>query len=450
MNFLPSELLLEIFKHLSSSDLLALTSLCTVFDETISNSKLVHKLLLNFRKLNGEAESIGSRRYINLNIGFYKPNVHHSILQNIGSNLTRLSFKSNKFKLDSLRKIINLTPNVTSLSFERITLSDVPKAMKRPFPELFQTRLTLKESDPRILRILSNCEANHFGLHQSSEDSYVDFTDVIRFLRSQTQLKTLEFSGFCKTSLFTDDALDKVNLNLESVSVKDSLFHRTVHLKSFIEGQWRSLTRAEFSALELFDVSTILNRLKNLKCLTISDVSLNYLEPLPRVEELTVIGQKVSEEIFDKFPSVKRLRLKRVRKKSILNNISKCMKELESLEVEDGSISELNIETVKVLSLKNIDSCSPDFSLLLNPNIEHLSIENCSSISDEVIESISQSLNQLKSLNINQSGRITNKSLESIQHSLKLLEKLTIISQNDLNWKLLSSRKNLKLFIRVK
>ena len=106
MNFLPNEMLLEVFKHLSSSDLLALTYVCKNFNEIIIKSPLVERFQLNFRKVNeSDEENVKNRNYKKLRVGFFKPNIHNIILNEIGANIVQLDFAFCKLKLDVIRKI---------------------------------------------------------------------------------------------------------------------------------------------------------------------------------------------------------------------------------------------------------------------------------------------------------------------------------------------------------
>lgn len=447
MELLPKEMLFGIFEYLPASDLISLTAVCSAFDEAISNSKLVKKLLLSFRKLNGEDGSIGRRRYVQLQIGYFKPTYHFSILSDIGAQVVSLTFKNHKFKLDLIRRILVATSNVKTLKLERIRLSDVPNIMKQPFPELKQLSLTSNESDPRVYRVMMKCSLKDLRIRQSAQDNFSNFSDLIHLLQTQVHLKHFTLDGFCKTGLFSDDALDETNFQLESFSLKNSTFQRTVHLKSFVEFHTVTLNQFEMCNVALCDFSAVLNQSKQLKVLNISNVSLNYLETLETVEELAITGHKVVGKVLCKMPCVQRLKLKWMKDKRLLSIISDSMKDLECVEVTDGAIEGLNIPTMRMLTLCSVDQCPDDF-FKINYGLEELRIENCSFISDRMVENIAESLLKLKSLTIMNSGKITNESLKAINDSCLALRNIKISRSGDnLDWKLLENSRDVKIYI---
>ena len=445
MESMPNEILLNIFEYLSASDLIALSTLCRVFNFVISDFKLVKKLHLNFRKLNGDESSIGNRRYVQLKIGTFMPSLHYPILQDIGIDLMNLSFKNLKLKLDLIRKILVGTPNVTKLSFDRVTLSDVPKVMKQPFPQLKNVNLSSTASDPRLYRVIRDCNFIEIAISQRADDGFYRFVELNRLLHSQIMLKHFSVDGLCKTSLFADDNLDKVKFCLESFSVTDSIFQRTIHLKTFIEAHAATLRKLQISKIKLCDFSTVLNKLNQLKSLSLATIDLGYLEPMLSVEELSIAGHKITEAALDKFPSVKLLKMTRVDKKSILDVLSRSMMWLEDVEVTECPIDCLNVPTIKRLSLKRVNFPSNFFKI--HHKIEHLIIRNCSVVTNEVIKELAQNVQSLKSLILIKSGFFTNDSLLAIRDFCNSLTELRIEGQTDLDWKLLENRKELKIYI---
>lgn len=447
MDLLPGEMLLEIFQYLSPADLLPLTVLSRTFNEVISGSKLVHKLELNFRKLNSDEATLGLRRYSQLVIGFFNVRAHHAILQDIGADIVSLTFKNCKLKLDVLRKVLNATPNVTKLTFDKLKLSDVPNEMKQPLPSLSDLVVSSIESDPRLFRVLNKCTAIELKLKHSSSDGIFYFTDFNQFLKHQKQLKSFVVEGMYKTSLFTDDSLNKVCFQLESFSVRNSFFQQTVHLKSFIEGQAETLTHFEASAVEQCDFSTVLNQMKQLKRLKVSDILLNYLESLPTVETLEVIGNKLYDAIYEKTPNVKHLKLKWVKKGEALHKVDRCMSNLESLEVTEGSIDGLLVPTLKRLELRRASDQCPGF-FNHSRDIEHLTLENCSFVNDEYFECVAKSCPLLTSLTITGCDKLTNKSLALLGESCSDLKMIRVDGAKEkLDWQLLPMRKDLIVFI---
>lgn len=449
MNSMPNEILLEIFSYLSASELIALSTMCRAFNRIISDSVLVKKLLLNFRQSTKDESSIGNRRYTRLNIGSFTPTLHLTILRDtpIGGDLVSINLRNHKFKLESIRKILNETPNVKELSFNRIKLSDVPKVIRQPLPQLKNVDLISTESDSRIYRVLCDCGFEKITISQRFDDGFYRFSEFHRLLKSQTTLKHLSFNGLYKTSLFTDDSLDKVDFHLESFSVTDSIFLRTVHLKTFLEAHSKTLRTMKISKITLCDFSTVLNKLNALTSLSLATVELGYLETLAKVEELSIEGHKIKDTVLEKLPNVKRLKLLRVDRKSLLNSVSKYMKDLEFAEIAESSINGLAAPTIKNLSLQSVH-CPPNF-FEVHFNIEHLSIDHCSGVTDETVGEIVKFLRNLKSLTII-CADITEESLFEIRDSCASLEILRIEALEDteksLDWRILESRKEIKVY----
>lgn len=236
MNHLPPELLIEIFQHLSASDLINLSSISKKFNEIISRSEFSSKLTLNFRKNNqNNVENATTRQYRILRIGFYKIHVHSLILSEIGANLTELEFSFCKFKLDLMRKILMTCININKLKFLKALLTDVPNEPKLPLPSLLNLKLEVICSDPRIFRILYGCVVNSLQTDHKYKHATGDLDCFIKFLSYQDHLEELDLSDFYRTSLFNDNELDHVRFRLKILRLRNVNLAKTVHFKTFLE-----------------------------------------------------------------------------------------------------------------------------------------------------------------------------------------------------------------------
>lgn len=440
---MPDEILLLVFEYLSAIDLIALSKLGPTFCNLISDLKLVKKLSLYFGRQDGDGP-IGIRQYEQLKIHAYFYKCHYRIIQDIGTNLVTLSIMNHKLKLNSLRAILVGTPNVRNLSLERVTLSDVPRSMKLPLPRLQDVSLKSKESDPRLYQVLRNCNFNEISISQQADDGFYRFKELDHLLRSLTALKSLSFDRLCKTSLFDEDILSDVNFQLEHFSVTDSVLNRTVHLKEFIESHAATLKRLEISKIESCDLSTVLNKLENLSSLSLRTVDLRYLGPMVNVEELSLTGHKITETAWDKFPSIRKLKLVRIKKKTVFTIISRTMLDLQDLEVKECKIAELKVPSIKRLSLHTV-FCPTEF-FNIHCNIEHLSMVNCFGVTNNTIKEIAQSLHRLKTLTIIKSD-ITDDGLLLLRDYCDSLRELRIAGNPLLDWRLLEDRKEIKVYI---
>lgn len=362
MNFLPEEILLDIFKNVSARDLICLSFVCKSFYETINkNQKLIKKFQLCFRKLNGDEDSIGSRRYSQLRIGFFKATLHYAILDDVGEHLVKLSLTNCNQKLETIRRILLLTKNVREFTAERVRLTDVPNVLKKSLPVFNDINVTSIESDPRLFRIFNDSSIAELTLCQSLHDGFADFSDLTNVLKVQTRLRSMTMDGFHKTGFFSDDQLNKVKFRLESVAITNSHFNRTVYLKTFLELHANTLKIFKIGSVELCDFSDVLNQSTRLERFSIYDVKLNYLEQLSTVEELTITGEKFDVKILMKLPSVKRLILKDVWSEKVLKIISEYLNELEAVTIYGGSMNGLKLPKVKRMSLISVDSIPNNF-----------------------------------------------------------------------------------------
>ena len=204
MNFLPPEILSNIFKHLDGENILSLTSVCRAFNETISSdASLSRKLQLTFRKLNSCESFLFDRRYEKLKIKFLRIPIHLQKLMDIGEGITNLSFQNCRMKLDVIKRILVITKHIEILSAETLILSDVPRKLKGPFPSISKLKtLKLNGCDLRLFRVLKICHVETLEITGSEHDNCDDLNE---FLKVQTMLKELKISGFVNTLLFTDD-----------------------------------------------------------------------------------------------------------------------------------------------------------------------------------------------------------------------------------------------------
>lgn len=403
MQSLPTEIILEIFKYLPADDLLELTATCKVYRELIAGSKLVKKLELKFRKLNGDKSTLGDRQYSRLRVGFIRKQLHYELLDRIGRELTAVTFRNNKLKIDTIRAALVLCPSITELTFDNSWLTDVPKILKRPFPVLSGVKLSAVNSDPRVFRILRDCSVVELEICLTST-FFNDFTDTKQFLLGQSSIENLSLHGFYRTNFFEDNTLDKVKFQLKSFTLKQATFLRTDHLKRFLKGQMTSLERLHVAGIDNCDLSDILNQSASLRSLKISLMALNYLEPMTSVTELDITCHKTCNlEVFRKFPCLKHLRLSRVGQEAISKAISENFQTLESLELDGGSACDIMLKKLKKLTLKSTPE-PPLHGLLIN--LEELIVERCYFVDDEYLKSIKRLMTRLRILTIVDCGSI--------------------------------------------
>lgn len=443
MNFLPPEILSNIFKYLDGENILSLTLVCRAFNETISlDASLSKKIQLTFRKLNCCDHQV-CRRYEKLKIKFLRIPFHIQMLMSIGEGLTNLKFHNCTLKLDVIKRILVITKNIEIFIADSLILSDVPKKLKGTFPTVSKLKtVKLNGCDLRLFRVLKTSHVETLEITGNDND---ECDDLNEFLKVQTMLKDLKISGFFKTLLFTDDFIFNC-FQLKSFSISNCKLLKTVFLKSFIEIQAEFLKKLKVCNIECCDFSTAVNAAINLETLEINNVSLNYLNGVHTFQELIIIGNKIST--MSKFPQVRRLKLVYVKSKTFIKELSENMVDIEQLEVVDGPIDDLSMPSLKKLILHNVSSIPADF-FGVHSDIEILELKNCREVDDETSNKILTNLKNLKSITI-ESCNITNKTLNYIKRFGKKIEEVFIKGSIDkLNWKILESQKNLKIVIET-
>lgn len=202
MKNLPEEVLREVFQYLSGRDLINLTRVCRKFRDIVNTTQsLTAKFTLRFEKRKRN-NCLGRRKYRKLNVIYMDQAVHYNILRLLGSDITQLTFSYYNFNLDTIRQVMMLCPNVKTLSFREIQhlhgVADV--GVNAAMPSYRNCEIDVVQCDPRIFKILKNCQAwkVNFMCCEFAHRHY--FLDFLNFMKEQEELTHLileEFFGEC-------------------------------------------------------------------------------------------------------------------------------------------------------------------------------------------------------------------------------------------------------------
>lgn len=156
MDFLPNELLLEIFTYLQANDLISLTNVCSKFNHLICNSEsLIDKIPL---VLDSRHSDIKYQKYSQIIVADLDGNLAVNILQKLNTSVKQLTFKRGSYGLKHIHEILMACPNVKSIKFTRGSLRGEVELSENELPRLKLNLLQLENVGSQILQILKHSE----------------------------------------------------------------------------------------------------------------------------------------------------------------------------------------------------------------------------------------------------------------------------------------------------
>lgn len=382
---LPKEIFVEIFKFLSVKDLLSLTLTSKVFNDIISNTTDLcgrFKVLLTRRYRN--KKWIGRRKYENFKIylchheeltGFLK------IFMQCGRNVKSLEIIENCFKVETLRTLFCLCPNVKYIYFSKNHPNQVAE------DGVLLPRLQCFEYEGESL-----CIGNFFkcrDLKAVSLSGSYSWPDILleRFLVKQKNLTSLRLKNFDKSGfIFTSPVLsDKIKFRLNSLSLMNmSTPQHPGIFRDFLSIHKNSLQQLEignfqYGMLRHFIDFSNLKTLKIVSQIDRPEINIDnfYIQPMEQIEHLIIDNQNVTN-FATKFPNLITLETRKLRLKSMEIN---QLKKLQKLTVvESKRISKISLPNCRELRFV---SCTFNGGKILTSHqdsIEILSIKDCKNV----------------------------------------------------------------------
>lgn len=406
MDLLPEEVLVEIFKYLSKSDLLNLTTVSCYFNDVIGTyPELFSKITLHFKP--NETYFI-RRRYSSIVIKKFIKDLHQPILDKIQNDVTSITIVKWHNGKEELLNLIKSCKNVNYIVFKKTQFYITPpESIHRDgcLSKIANLSLELLETDASILNIFRNCSVRKF---------YYDYTprgdlaipEVIEFLKVQDTLEDLTLSGFIVffgggglgRVIFNDGSLSSVKFRLKRLTILKSPLCPTIHFNNFLKLHADSLEYVEISEVDnwfctSFLASCNLTHLKlgkrrpnifiptqsfnSITHLTVDgNVDKNFLEYFPNIKYLSMTGFKVSPNQFEE--------------------IIKCDKLVEVSIRKTWLGGFYKFPALKKLGLKEIKFIAPEV-FKVNNQIEYIHIEHCENLLKEtVVSSIYEYCKSLK------------------------------------------------------
>lgn len=304
---LPEEIVLKIFSEFDSVQLRKLLGLSYEWRELlIKNVEVMRKLpvILNNDSWREKLE-------------FLKKN---------GSFVRKIQFDSTVLEnYDEILEILTLTPSVESIEFKNLQVKE--NEMENPMKMICMAKLrhlTIVDDSESVN--LWNFISKHFETNLRSLtcqlNDHPQSAHLISILRSNRQLKSLEVSSRLDEILsLTDDAIDSMELRLQSLKVTANLIKYNEQFVKFL-GRQSELRHVDFQSRHIdFRYYELL--LEKHQCLRSLHIDIDILatdDCLRRIKEITpnktvqmlhITGSNrhlnVFEALLTKFPRLERL-----------------------------------------------------------------------------------------------------------------------------------------------
>lgn len=404
MDLLPEEILVEIFKYLSKNDLLHLTRTSKYFNEVIgSYPEIFCKINLYFK--NNDINFINTRRYSSLVIKTFNKESHQHILDRIKDDIASLTIIKWYGEQENLLTLINSCKNVREIIFKKVQFHISPNLNDNDLPKTTNLNLELIETDASVLNLFKKCIIRKFSYDYTPRGD-LSIPEVIEFLKDQKSLVDLTLSGFIVffgegglgRVIFNDNSLSNVDFRLKRLNILKSPLCPTIFFNNFLKLHTDSLKYVRINEVENFFCTNFLASCKNLTHLDLGKRKSNIFVPtqiFPSVTHLTIEGN-VDKDLLEYFPNIKYLKVLGLKvDPNCYESIINCHK-IEHVNVEKTWLGGFyKFPSLKKMNLKGIKFISHEI-FRVNNHIEHLYVENCKGLDENLITLIQKYCKNLK------------------------------------------------------
>lgn len=416
MDRLPQELLVEIFQHLSVTDLINLTKIDGRFKEIIKYTPRLWNFNLKFDK-KGKIESERTKLLGQLTVYHFNPRTHQPALMICGTNISRITFvgtvvtfpfAGTEVKTPDIALIMRLCPNVQHLKFENIVVW--PEVIKH-MPHNNDIHVELIESSACILDLFIKCKVTALWI-TSKEGEYG--TGIRGFLRTQPSLKTIHCQGKKVLDLFYamgnsyGENYEELPFQLKILSLRD-VFFKPYYLDMITP------SASTLTYLTLVDVDPLwhhhliadfMSKCINLEELSVTNFYFLRFRPPLSITRLTICGHVSTVHWISELVNLKTLIVKnQVPTINIhdphydfSNNIA-----LESVSIISSAIKNgLDMPHIKYLKLRDIKELPDDPRDLFRnlAKVEDIVVEGCGCLTERIVREIARRIRSLKSLTV--------------------------------------------------
>lgn len=419
MQYLPEEVLADIFKHLPQKDLLNTSLVCKSFSAVIDSYDLIDTLNIT---THCDESFQPKRRYSKLKVNVYKPALHQNVLDNVGHCIGSLKIAVRNLSLKDIAAILRSTSNVKNLEFYYVRLLDdnPPAEGAINLPILDNVSLTFAESDPMIFSILTRCSMVKINLRFFGDVPYSQFDHFVTMMNNQEKLTSFSVSGVYEANLFLIPMVNQ-KYRLKEFSIKNCDIEEWEFLDSYLQEHVASLEFLSVHDLN-WNPANVASQCTNLKKLSChQDEVFEINAHLSLIEELSLKARRPA--LLEKFPNVKKMNILQSSPETF-RAISRSMTQLEELQVKFGSLIGLEAPTLKKLILQSLDSdvdTDPNF-FVTHHKIEELIFFHTFNINDDLLEAIANNLKNLKVLKIIGDNKMTARAFKTIAENCKQLK----------------------------
>ncbi|KAG5667591.1 hypothetical protein PVAND_015567 [Polypedilum vanderplanki] len=397
---LPQEMLIEIFKNLTSTDLLSLSYSCRKFNHAINScSDLMQKFTIFIIDSHKNVTFEPMRKYSKIFVSSDNLGDFLKIFEFIGDDLKEMTIRYSKIETIDLIKVFKICKNLKILNFHAVQLNTNVDDFNIDFPKLTLDEfylLNLQDSTEFIFRILSNSQVKKLDMLGVFHHSHL----LKNLLRSQKSLEVFKLHNqHDEFMLFDDDSLTDVEFQLKELKINNFDLYGPLlpFFRRFMEKHKETIEIFETNSNKTFNC---LPSCTSLKIVNLPSTNFTNENIFPTVENL-ILQTGCIENWSRLFPNVKSVEITQsyMEISEALVEVANCSK-VERLVINYGAVFTLNLPSLKILELKfieNFEICPiKDENLKI---LEEILVEKCEKI-DWLFELLGKKNLKLKRLKI--------------------------------------------------
>ena len=318
MDFLPEELIIEIFSYLQPPDLISLSLTCKSFNNLIDTTKLHKKFTIHFPNKKFKNFWQTNRKYEKIQITTDGNPQTLIPSASFNANVRKLTITSASITGDILSQMLELCVNLEVARFDNINYYGdkyFPKICDDEVPKLRNLQLEMIQTDFEILKIFEFCQVTKVlieGYKQNVEEGNLKALE--EFFNNQPDLKELTVQKVTQ-NFFPQNRFKNLCFKLQKLTIREVLVQKDENFGKFLSNFFDSLKTFEIERTVIHNLGDLLKKFKNLKelKLDLEDKVMRTLPKLEKVERLTVSRKRMPKRWLEKYPNLKKLKLNNVK-----------------------------------------------------------------------------------------------------------------------------------------